>query len=852
VIGVGARLGKRFSLDVELGQGGMGTVYRATDQLLGRNVAIKLLKDSGTLEQTQKIRLEAQILARLVHDKIVRLYDFGESEGNYFLVMEEVNGPSFATRWRNLLLNDRLRICGEVAEALDYAHVQGVIHRDVKPGNVLLTPSDEARLSDFGLSLFIGEGRDPSGMILGTPCYMSPEQAQGKSPDHRTDLYSVGVMLYECATGEVPFDGHLRSVIGQQINVAPTAPRFKNPEISSTLECLILSLMEKRPCNRPASGRVVALALIEEAERARRLERINPGLRRADPRSPFAPPPSRTMTVGDQKSDLTPANGTGRVDSGIFTSSATGAPLSAHPRMSRTTGYPPCPPSALPRISDTTGTAPCPPKDLPKSSKISRTTALGPYNHPVARQMLTETLATPIAISPEERYLCGHYLAYLLGGSRRRGIFLRRPLDARNSDRARLLLAMTWLLCDEPTQEAIERAGVLLEDRPEVRAALSPIVVIKYLASRDTVGKRKRFRKVRKRLQEASAYARQAMLDANGMLNPGMMPKTFDDLATIAPPRDTLDAHRVSMWNRLAEVWRQEDDFREAVLCYATRSVHPDAVSADLWPEVVYPLIEHAHWQRTFRPRHEALWDYVVGKLLHVPVPGVRLDRMMVIAIPLDVAKQLDLDLFAFVDDPRLDEDEDGASPSESRGTQVTRPFWVGSTIPREEPPSDDDDVPHVKVMVPLCPPEPFLFTQDILHDLREGAMGAPDNGTRPCGLPRTIPVGPYRLAVIPIGRSRSAIRAVLQGLYQGKEIEIITPILERGSASRTVIVIWVYQDQSVAVVYLDVQSAERYIIWHAPNAYQFNFAYLGAVTHTLSSAGLEVPDQLDRILSKK
>ena len=212
---------------------------------------------------------------------------------------------------------------------------------------------------------------------------------------------------------------------------------------------------------------------------------------------------------------------------------------------------------------------------------------------------------------------------------------------------------MTWLSCVGPTQEAIERASALLEDRPDVRAALSPVVVIKYLASRDTPAKRKRFRQVRKRLQEASAYARKKMLDAKGVLNPGMMPRTLDDLALIAPPRDTLDAHRVSLWNRVAEVWREEDDFRQAVLRYATRSDHLDTASADLWPEVVYPLIERAHWQRTFRPRLEALWDYVVGKLLHVPVPGVRLDRMMVIAIPLEVAEQLDEDLFEFVDDPR-------------------------------------------------------------------------------------------------------------------------------------------------------------------------------------------------------
>src|SRR5262249_17270776 len=158
---------------------------------------------------------------------------------------------------------------------------------------------------------------------------------------------------------------------------------------------------------------------------------------------------------------------------------------------------------------------------------------------------------------------------------------------------------------------------------------------------------------------------------------------------TIAPRRDTLDAHRVSLWNRVTEVWRQEDDFREAVLNYVSRSDQLEAVSSDLWPEVVYPLIERAHWQPPFRPRPEAPWDYVVGKLLHFPVPGVRLDRMMVIAIPREVAEQLELDLFAFVDDPRLDEDD--ASPTESDATVEERPVYAGSTLPRDELPSDDD-----------------------------------------------------------------------------------------------------------------------------------------------------------------
>ena len=182
--------------------------------------------------------------------------------------MEEVNGPSFANRWRDLLLADRPRICGQVAEALDYSHLQGAIHRDVKPVNVLLAPSDEAKLSGFGLWLVTCDRRDLSGTIRGISRWMSPVQVQGKSLDHRTDLHSLGVMLYECATGEVPFVGDAMSVIGQHINAKPTPPRFKKPEISWTLENLIESLLEKKRTRRPASSHLVALALYEEAERA--------------------------------------------------------------------------------------------------------------------------------------------------------------------------------------------------------------------------------------------------------------------------------------------------------------------------------------------------------------------------------------------------------------------------------------------------------------------------------------------------------------------------------------------------------------------------------------------------------
>jgi serine/threonine-protein kinase len=785
----------------------MGTVFRATDKLLGRNVAIKFLHDSHTHEQAEQIRMEAQVLARLVHDRIVRLYDFGDAEGTYFLVMEEVSGPSLANRWRSLLLGDRLRICGQVAEALHYAHLQGVIHRDVKPGNVLLTAGDQAKLSDFGLSLLIGDPRDESGTIRGTPHYMSPEQAQAMPLDHRADLYSVGVMVYQCVTGDVPFDGNVRSVIAQHKTAAPQSPQFRNPEIWSTLEGLILSLLEKRRSRRPASGNVVALQLFEEAERAERLRRINPGIRRSDAPASAAPPASGSFSAGNTSS---------LVGALISKLDAPSSAWANGPGSSVSEGAkPPSAPSLFPETTGPGAPGPAPPS---RSSTTDRTTDLGAQVHPVAREMLASVLAAPIVLSAEERYLCGHYLAYLLGGSQRRGFFFRRWLDARNADRARLMLAMTWLSSVGPTDAEIERAAKLLDDRPDVRSALSPVVVMKYLASRDTFGKRRRFREIRKQLQDASAYARKAMLNAKGDLNPGLMPRTLDDLAMIAPPRDTLDARRVSLWNRVAEVWRGDDEFRQAVLHYASRSDQLDAGSADLWPEVIYPLIERAHWQRTFRPRYEALWDYVVGKLLRVPVAGVRLDRMMIVAIPVEVAEQLDLDLSKVVDevqfsedlstlldDARLDEDKAGAGASQV--PPRPRPIYVGGTIPRKE--VSDDDSPRVKPMVPLAEPGPFQFTHAALCNLWHEAMDAPGNSSGPRGRHRNIPVGPYELAVVPTGggrqgvRSGSAIRAVLQGMQdRGKQIEMFTPPAQATScASRPVIAIWTYQDGSLAIV---------------------------------------------------
>ena len=827
MIAIGTTLNQRFTLDKELGRGGMGAVYRATDLVLGRTVAIKTLKDSSGENYAKKIRLEAQILARLLHENIVRLYDFGETEGTYFLVMEEVDGSSFSKRWRHVPLAARLRLNAQVAVALNYAHHQGVIHRDVKPANVLLTALDQAKLSDFGLST-MAEAMDESGTIRGTPHYMSPEQARGKRLDHRTDLYSLGVMVYECVTGAVPFTGQSMAVIAQHVSATPTPPRFKNPEISASLEALIMSLLAKNPEDRPVSGDLVAKALIDEA---------NAETRRGGRATGELPGVDATEDLGSTDSNQRNGKGKGLVRGLIDTTSGTGqVRQDASDSGSRTS-----------QTKSSFEGSPTPSsKSDSQISTPSISASVSKVSSPLAREMLAKVLSEPIALSPDERYYCGHYLAYLLGGARRKGLFLTRPFDPRNADRARLMLAMTWLCNVGATEETITSAAQLLDRLPDIRAALNPVVVMKYLACRETPPRRKKFRSARKLLQEASTHGQKAMLDSRGNLNPGLMPQTIEDLKTIAPERDEVDDELVGRWNRVTEVWRENEDFRDAVLRYATKTAYKDPASADLWPEVVYPLIERARWQRQFRPRHEMLWDYVSANVLRVPDAGVKLDRMIVQAVPERLVAELDIGFDTFEDDPDIDDDPAAQSKDDEDRLSAR---MIGKVRLQD---LDDHTSKRDKSLIQLNPVDPFRFTQGELRDLWNEAMASLAKGGTSRGGHRLAPVGPYRLVVIPSVRGRSAGQIAIQGM-SNKQIEMITPSIRTGgSSSKIVVAVWVYQNGSMVIVYLDYMSTVRYIFWLAPNSQQTNYEDPADLNHDLFTLGMEIPDQLDRVLTKK
>jgi serine/threonine-protein kinase len=476
---------------------------------------------------------------------------------------------------------------------------------------------------------------------------------------------------------------------------------------------------------------------------------------------------------------------------------------------------------------------------------------------PLVRRMLELVLAEPILITPEERYLHGHYLAYLLSGSRRRGLLLRRPMEPRNADRARLLLAVTYALFADATDEAISEAAALLDQRIEVRTYLSPMVVAKYLSYRESPARRKLFRQTRKAIGDESTYAQKKMLDQRGVLNPGLMPQKLADLNLLAPALTDVDDVLVERWNRVAEVWRDQAEFRTAVLRYATCGAHRDPASTALWPEVVYPLIERARWHRRIRGRTEAIWNYIGGRFLHLPDAGVALDRVIEKVVPAPLVEQLDLSMKLLEEDPRLDDDQaDPFAPAPDEADRLTTSLGA-SNVSLVELASEPAESDKGKGLVRLADPNPHRFLQGELHDLWKEAIQALQSqtamikpGSKPAGH-RPVPIGPYRLIVTPSIRGRAAGQIAIQGMVN-KQIELTTPTLRtRGSASKALLAIWLYRDNSLAIAHLDFMNSQRYVLWHAPKSHQLNFDEPGDLNHELFTLGMEVPDQIEKVLTR-
>ncbi|MCU1372957.1 MAG: serine/threonine protein kinase with sensor(s) [Actinomycetia bacterium] len=252
----------RYELHRRIARGGMADVYLARDLLLDRPVALKVLFPEFSTDQgfVERFRREAQSAANLSHPNIVSIYDWGEEDGTYFIVMEYVEGRSLAQILRDegALLPDRAAdITTDIAAALGFAHRNGVIHRDVKPGNVLLSPLGQVKVTDFGIARAVStqDNLTQTGTVMGTATYFSPEQARGEQVDPRSDVYSLGVVLYELLTGEPPFTGdNPVAVAYKHVQEQADRPTLRNPHIPAALEAVVMKALAKNPANRYASA----------------------------------------------------------------------------------------------------------------------------------------------------------------------------------------------------------------------------------------------------------------------------------------------------------------------------------------------------------------------------------------------------------------------------------------------------------------------------------------------------------------------------------------------------------------------------------------------------------------------
>ena len=270
-----AALADRYRIERELGQGGMATVYLAHDLKHDRDVALKVLKpEIGHTVGAERFLREIRLAARLSHPHILPLYDSGEADGLLYYVMPNVSGRSLRDRLdveRQLPVDEAVRVTREVAGALDYAHRQGVVHRDIKPENIMLQDG-HAMVADFGIGKALsdveGEAFTQTGMSVGTPAYMSPEQAAGESVDGRSDLYSLGCVLYEMLVGEQPFTGPtVQAVIAKRFVQTPADVTALRDGVSRPVARAVQQSLARTPIDRFHAGAAM-IAAFAEAEHA--------------------------------------------------------------------------------------------------------------------------------------------------------------------------------------------------------------------------------------------------------------------------------------------------------------------------------------------------------------------------------------------------------------------------------------------------------------------------------------------------------------------------------------------------------------------------------------------------------
>lgn len=304
-------LNNRYQLDEILGTGGMAIVYRASDRMLERTVAIKVLRQDFTLDPgfRESFRQEAKAAANLSHPNIVTVHDFGFDAGHLFIVMEYVPGidlKSLLKQNGRLSIEETLDLLIQACAGVGYAHRAGLVHCDIKPQNMLITPEKRLKVVDFGIARALAsiQPDEKSEIVWGSPQYFSPEQAAGAAPSPASDVYSLGVIMYESLTGQLPFTAESGTELARMHReVMPIAPRTINPSIPPNLEQILFKVLAKEPSTRYRTadqlGRVLETFRQQKVVRAELPTRVAPAAPTTTHPPSFAqtsqPPPPETQ-----------------------------------------------------------------------------------------------------------------------------------------------------------------------------------------------------------------------------------------------------------------------------------------------------------------------------------------------------------------------------------------------------------------------------------------------------------------------------------------------------------------------------------------------------------------------------